>query len=113
MSYQLCATRVIKELKNKFPTLIWSKENDTHKKNICDVILDDMGEYALLLDEEIFKKVFSVVYAGLNVREYIVPLIDIDIDPSLREYNEVDKEYDECVEEEMNNEFKFNIPQTR
>jgi hypothetical protein len=106
MAYQLCATRVIKALKTQYPTIVWSKENDTHKQNICNVILDVMREFSLLLDEEIFKKVFSVVYAGLNVREYVVPLIDIDIDPSLREYNEYNKEYDECVEEEMNPQTK-------
>ena len=110
MAYQLCASRVIKELNSQFPNTIWNKENDKHKKNITNVILEDMGEYTLLLDEEIFKKVFSVVYAGLTIREYIIPLMDIDKDPSLRMHNEYDKEYDDCVEEEMNNEFKFNLP---
>ena len=110
MAYRLCATRVIKELKSELPSIIWSKENDSHKKNITKVILEDMGDYGLMLDEEIFNKVFSVVYVGLTVREHIIPLLDIDINPFLRIYNENDKEYDDCVKEEMNNEFKFNLP---
>ena len=35
--------------------------------------------------------------------------MDIDIDPSLREVHEYDKDYDECVAEEENNTFKFNL----
>jgi hypothetical protein len=78
--------------------------------DITRTILRDMGRYGLSLDDEIFKKMFTVVYAGLTIDNYIVPLTDIDIDPDLRIYNEYDKDYDECVEEEENNEFAFNIP---
>ena len=64
-----------------------------------------MGENGLLLDEEIFKQMFLVVYHGLTIRNYIVPLMDIDIDL----YNE---DSDDCAEqeEEKNNEFIFNVP---
>jgi hypothetical protein len=35
--------------------------------------------------------------------------MDIDIDPALRQLNEYDKDYDECVIEEETNTFKFNL----
>jgi hypothetical protein len=35
--------------------------------------------------------------------------MDIDIDPSLRQFNEYDKDYDECVMEEEDNNLKFNL----
>jgi hypothetical protein len=35
--------------------------------------------------------------------------MDIDIDPALRQLNEYDKDYDECVIEEEDNNFKFNL----
>ena len=110
MAYQICATRVITLLKTKFPTNIWSRENNEQRMDITRTILRDMGSYGLSLDDEIFKKMFTVVYAGLTIDDYIVPLTDIDIDPDLRIYNEYDKDYDECIEEEENNEFEFNIP---
>lgn len=110
MAYQICATRVITLLKTKFPTNIWNRENNEQRMDITKTILRDMGRYGLSLDDEIFKKMFTVVYAGLSIDDYIVPLTDIDIDPDLRIYNEYDKDYDECVEEEENNEFVFNIP---
>ena len=49
------------------------------------------------------------IYKGLTIHNYIVPLMDIDIDPSLREVHEYDKDYDECIAEEENNTFKFNL----
>jgi hypothetical protein len=44
----------------------------------------------------------------ITITNYIIPLMDIDIDPSLRQFNEYDKEYEECVIEEEDNNFKFN-----
>lgn len=42
----------------------------------------------------------------ITITNYIIPLMDID--PSLRQFNEYDKEYEECVIEEEDNNFKFN-----
>ena len=96
MAYQICATRIIQILKNLYPTNVWNiRENDQHVKDITNIILEDMDDNDLMINEEIFKKMFTVVYYGLTVRNYIVP----DIDPN---------EYEDCVEEENNN--TVNIP---
>ncbi len=54
------------------------------------------------------KYVSSYIMRYITITNYIIPLMDIDIDPSLRQFNEYDKEYEECVIEEEDNNFKFN-----
>ena len=63
----------------------------------------------LCLDNEICIKLYNEVYKGLTIDNYIVPLMDIDIDPTLRQINEYDKDYDECTREEEDNNFNFNL----
>jgi hypothetical protein len=65
----------------------------------------------LCFDEEICIKLYDYAYKGLTTVDFIVPLMDIDIDPSLRQFNEYDKDYDECIIEEQDNNFKFNLTQ--
>ena len=66
-------------------------------------------EKSLVLDHEICSKVYTNVYNGLTITNYLVPLIDIDIDPSLRVINEYNKTYDDCIIEDDNNIFQFNL----
>ena len=106
MAYQQCSKNVILLLQSKYPNKNW-KETKKHK-TIMEEILRYLGRKCLLLDDEICFKVYTNVYNGLTIANYIVPLIDIDIDPSLREFNEYDKNYDDCVIEEENN-FQFNL----
>ena len=110
MAYQLCVTNVISLLNKNYPNKDWEKINK-HEK--CDIIIAEilryLGSKMLLLDEEICIKIYNQVYKGLTITNYIIPLMDIDIDPSLREFNEYDKDYDECIIEEEDNEFKFNL----
>jgi hypothetical protein len=107
MAYQLCATNVISLLKEKYPNQDW-KETNKHK-NITHEILCYLGSKGLCLDDKIFTKLYNEVYKGLTITKYVVPLMDIDIDPSLRQLNEYDKDYDECLIEEEYNNFKFNL----
>ena len=69
-----------------------------------------------MLDEELFIKMFSVVYYGLTIRNYIVPPIDEDVNPDLLAYNvqrarDCEEEEEEEEEEENNNEIIFNVPE--
>lgn len=107
MAYQQCAKNVISLLKINYPNKDW-KESKI-QENIMSEILLYLGEKCLLLDDEICFKVYTNVYNGLTIANYVVPLIDIDIEPSLREFNEYDKNYDECVIEEENNKFQFKL----
>jgi len=107
MAYQLCSKNVISLLQAKYPNKYW-KETKIHE-TIMEEIFLYLGKKCLLLDDEICLKVYANVYNGLTILNYIVPLIDIDIDPSLREFNEYDKNYDDCVIEEENNTFQFNL----
>ncbi len=107
MAYQLCSKNIISLLQAKYPNKDW-KETKKHQ-TIMEEILLYLGKTCLLLDDKICVKVYTNVYNGLTIANYIVPLIDIDIDPSLREFNEYDKIYDDCVIEEENNKFQFNL----
>jgi hypothetical protein len=107
MAYQLCATNVIYLLKEKYPNKDW-KETNKHRDIMLEIVRY-LGSKVLCLNNEICFKLYDEVYKGLTNTNYIVSLMDIDIDSSLREFNEYDKDYDECVIEEENNNFKFNL----
>lgn len=94
MAYQLCVNNVIHLLKIKYPNKDWNatKKHEMIFYEICNYI----GLKGLCFDEEIC----------IN---FIAPLMDIDIDPLLRQFNEYDKDYDECIIEEQDNNFKFNL----
>ena len=109
MAYQRCAENVIAKLKLEHPEKIWNK-NDNY--TIVRVLLSGLGEHALMLDKDIFKKVYNEVYKGLTISDYKVPLTTIDLDSSLREFNEYDKDFFECEEEHLNNEYHFNLPES-
>jgi hypothetical protein len=107
MAYQLCTTNVISSLKEIYPNKDW-KETNKHEI-IMSKILCYLGLKVLCLDDKICIKLYNEVYKGLTISNYVVPLMDIDIDPTLRQLNEYDKNYDECVIEEEDNNFKFNL----
>ena len=107
MAYQKCTRKVISLLKAKYPNKDW-KESKRHVI-IMDEISQYIGEKCLFFNDEIYSKVYTNVYNGLTVPNYLVPLIDIDIDPSLRVINEYDKDYDDCIIEDDNNIFRFNL----
>ena len=107
MAYQHCASNVITLLNKNYPNKNW-QENKKHKI-ILSEILRYLGSKVLCLDNEICIKLYNEVYKGLTISNYIVPLMDIDIDPVLRQFNEYEKEYDECVIEEEDNNFKLNL----
>jgi hypothetical protein len=110
MAYQLCANNVIFLLNKNYPNKDWEKINKHEKYDIILAsILRYLGSKVLCLDDEICVKLYNEVYKGLTISNYIVPLMDIDIDPALRQLNEYDKDYDECVIEEEDNNFKFNL----
>ena len=110
MAYQLCATNVISLLNKNYPNKDWEKINNHEKYDIILAeILRYLGSKVLCLDHEICIKLYNEVYKGLTITNYIIPLMDIDIDPLLRQFNEYDKDYDECVIEEEDNNFKFNL----
>lgn len=110
MAYQLCATNVICLLNKNYPNKDWGKINKHEKQHIILAeILRYLGSKVLCLDDKICIKLYNEVYKGLTITNYIIPLMDIDIEPSLREFNEYDKGYDECVIEEEDNNFKFNL----
>lgn len=104
MAYQQCANDTIILLKDKYPNNDWNKENED-KYIILQTLLSRFACKVLCLDDEILQKVYDEVYKGLTNSNYIVPLMDIDIDPSLRQLNEYDKDYDECLIEEEENNF--------
>lgn len=107
IAYQLCVNNVIHLLKIKYPNKDW---NATKKHEmIFDEICDYIGLKGLCFDEEICIKLYDYVYKGLTTVNFIAPLMDIDIDPSLRQFNEYDKDYDECIIEEQDNNYKFNL----
>jgi hypothetical protein len=107
MAYQLCVNNVKYFLKENYPNKNW-KETNKHEI-IISKILHYLGSKCLCLDDKIIIKLYDEVYKGLTISNYIVALMDIDIDPALRQLNEYDKDYDECVIEEENNTFKFNL----
>ena len=110
IAYQLCANNVISLLNKNYPNKDWKKINKHEKYDIILAsILRYLGSKVLCLDHEICIKLYNEVYKGLTISNYIVPLMDIDIDPVLRQINEYEKEYDECVIEEEDNNFKFNL----
>ena len=110
MAYQLCANNVISLLNKNYPNKDWEKINKHEKCNIILAsILNYLGSKTLCLDNEICIKLYNEVYKGLTIANYIIPLMDIDIDPSLRQFNEYDKDYDECAREEEENNFNFNL----
>jgi hypothetical protein len=109
MAYQKCAKDVISLLKEKYTNKVWCKSIKKDKLTILQILLCNLGSKCLLLDDEICRKIYNEVYKGLTIANYIVPIMDIDIDPSLRQFNEYDKDYHECMLEEYNNNFKFNL----
>lgn len=108
MAYQRCVNDVIYFLKNKYPIKVWN-ETPNDKMIIFKTLLYNLGSRIMCFDNEIIRKTHNEIYKGLTINNYIVPLMDIDIDPSLREVHEYNKDYDECVAEEENNTFKFNL----
>lgn len=109
MAYQKCATDVIYLLKDKFPNKIWDRKKDEDQKIIFHVLLKNIGSKGLGFDDDILVKVYNNVYKGLTVINYIVPLMDMDVDPGNREMNEYDKDYDECIIEQETGKYKFNL----
>ena len=110
MAYQLCANNVIFLLNKNYPNKDRRNINEPEKYEIIlNSILHYLGTQVLCFDEKICIKLYNEVYKGLIISNYIVPIMDIDIDPILRQINEYDKNYDECVTEEENNNFKFNL----
>jgi hypothetical protein len=107
MAYQKCARKVISLLKAKYPNKDW-KESKKHVI-IMDEISQYIGEKCLFFDDEICFKVYTNVYNGLTITNYLVSLIDIDLDPSLRVINEYDKDYNDCIIEDNNNILHFNL----
>lgn len=105
MAYQQCTNVVISLLKNTYPNHDWNED----KRTILQTVLYNIGCKALCFDDEILQKVYDEVKKGLTISNYTVPIMDIDIDPSLRQFNEYDKDYDECLIEEEDNNFKFNL----
>lgn len=109
MAYQRCANDVITLLQEKYPNKVWNKTKEEDQNIIFYEFLTNLGSKGLCLDDEICVKIYNNVYKGLTITNYTVPIMDIDIDPSLREINEYDKDYDECMTELENNNFKFNL----
>jgi hypothetical protein len=108
MAYKKCTDDILFILNNKYPNKVWNKTRED--KNIIFItILSKLGEKCLSLDVEIICKIHNEVYKGLTINDYIIPLMDIDIDPYLRQVHEYDKDYDQCLDEEENNTFIFNL----
>ena len=107
MAYQLCVNNVISLLKENYPNKDWKGTNK--HEIIMSKILSYLGSKCLCLDDKICIKLYYEVYKGLTIFNYVVPLMDIDIDPALRQLNEYDKDYYECAIEEEDNNFKFNL----
>lgn len=108
MAYQQCINDILCLLKKTYPNKIWNKQSQD-KYIILNIVLTKFGSKCLLFDNDILKKTINQIYNGLTISNYIVPLIDIDIEPSLREFNEYDKDYYDCIIEEEENDFKFNL----
>jgi hypothetical protein len=108
MAYQKCINDVISILKDKYPNNIWNKSEEDSLIRFS-VLFEHIGKQVLLQDEEILIRLHNEVYKGLTIVGYKVPLMDIDIDPNFRQFNEYDKDYDECEIELENNQFKFNL----
>lgn len=108
MAYQQCAIDVISLLSKTYTNKVWNKTNED-MIIILNTLLDTLGSKCLCLDDEILIKNMDQIYNGLTITNYIVPITDIDIDPSLRQFNEYDKDYDECIIEAEDNDFKFNL----
>ncbi len=108
MAYQKCVNDVIISVKNKYPNIIWN-ESDDNLKIIFYELLKNMGKKVLPFDNGMLFKLCNEVCKGLTKVGYKVPLMDIDIDPNLRQFTEYDKDYDECVIELENGKFKFNL----
>jgi hypothetical protein len=109
MAYQKCVNEVIILLKSKYPTIIWDKSND-NQKIIFGELLKNLGKRVMPFNDEMLIELHNEVYKGITKINYKVPLMDMDIDPNLRQFNEYDKDYDECDIELENGEFKFNLP---
>ena len=108
MAYQKCVNDVILILKDKYPNILWNKSEENSRIRFME-LFRHIGKKVLLQNEEILITLHNEVYKGLTIIGYKVPLMDIDIDPNFRQFNEYDKEYDECEMELDNNEFKFNL----
>ena len=109
MAYQKCATDVIYLLKDKFPNKIWDRTKEEDRKIIFCELLSNIGSKSLGFDDEILVKVYNNVYKGLTIINYVVPLMNIDLDPDNRQMNEYDKDYDECMIEQETGKYKFNL----
>ena len=109
MAYQKCATDVIYLLKDKFLNKIWDRTKEEDRKIIFYELLSNIGSKSLGFDDEILVKVYNNVYKGLTIINYVVPLMNIDLDPDNRQMNEYDKDYDECMIEQETGKYKFNL----
>jgi len=108
MAYQKCANDVISTLNEKYPNILWNKSEE-NLKIIFSELLKHLGKKVLPFDDNMLIRLHNEIYKGLTIIGYKVPLMDIDIDPVLRQFTEYDKDYDECEIEFENNEFKFNL----
>ncbi len=108
MAYQKCVNDVISMLKDKYPNNIWNKSEEDSQIRFIE-LFKHLGKKILPHNEEILIRLHNEVYKGLTIVGYKVPLMDIDIDPDVRQFTEYDKDYDECEIELENNQFKFNL----
>jgi hypothetical protein len=108
MAYKKCTDNILFLLKYKYPNKVWNKTRED-KIIIFKIILSKLGDKCLCLDDKIICKIHNEVYKGLTITDYIIPLMDIDIDPSLRQLHEYDTDYNQCIDEEENNTFIFNL----
>jgi hypothetical protein len=108
MAYQKCANDVISILKEKYPNILWNKSEE-NLYIVFRELLKHIGKKVLPFNNNMLITLHNEIYKGLTIIGYKVPLMDIDIDPDLRQFTEYDKDYDECEIELENNEFKFNL----
>jgi len=108
MAYQKCVNDVISMLKDKYPNNIWNKSEEDCQLRFLE-LFKHLGKKALPLNDNILITLHNEVYKGLTIIGYKVPLMYIDIDPDLRQFNEYDKDYEQCEIELENNKFKFNL----
>lgn len=112
MAYQQCANRVVETLKEDFPEKIWNTNNDDDISTVVRALYKGFGKHALMFDGDAFNRVCEQIFKALTIPNYKIPLIEYDIDPSLRQFNEYDKDYDECVEEDIYGDYHFNLPES-
>lgn len=109
MAYQNCAKEVISLLKEESPNKHW-EHNKEDTSIIFNALLHNVACKSLLLNTSICCQVSMEVFKGLTIPNYIVPLLDIDINPVYRHFNEYGKDEEECEIEAETGNFKFNLP---